>query len=61
MQTSSSQVSAQQRVTPGKDYILTFRTFFDKCECVEGLVGAMTNGYGMPTVDSRDHDGVVGV
>ncbi|KAL8668529.1 MAG: hypothetical protein Q9168_006842 [Polycauliona sp. 1 TL-2023] len=41
-------------VTAGKPYVLTFRTFFDKCTQSEGFVGVMLNHSPVYTVDACD-------
>ena len=44
-----------------KNYILTYRTWFDKCTEQEGFVGVVVNGYAIGDVDACHHDGIAGV
>ncbi|KAL8993548.1 MAG: hypothetical protein Q9169_006268 [Polycauliona sp. 2 TL-2023] len=41
-------------VTVGQQYVLKFRTFFDKCTPSEGFVGVMLNRQAVYTVDACD-------
>ena len=52
--TNPASVSQNLAVTVGQAYLLTFRTYFDRCTQSEGFVGVILNNVAVYTVDACD-------